>query len=117
MAVTRIAFTGYPVKDMARSRAFYEGALGLSATNDFEGRWVEYHLDNGCFAVTTMFEGAPGGAGIAFEVDDVDAVHAGLKAKGAKVLAEPFATPVCRMSVVADPDGHSVTLHRKSAGR
>ena len=31
-----IAFTVYPVTDMKRARAFYEGDLGLKSSLDFE---------------------------------------------------------------------------------
>jgi predicted enzyme related to lactoylglutathione lyase len=29
---------------------------------------------------------------------------------------EPFETPVCRMAMIADPDGNIVTLHRCKDG-
>ena len=32
ITIKEIAFTGYPVTDMARSRAFYEGVLGLKVS-------------------------------------------------------------------------------------
>ncbi len=115
MAVKHIAFTVYPVKDMARARKFYEGALGLTLGSDFQGKWVEYYLDNGCFAISTMFEGK--GSGIAFEVDDVEAAFAALKKAGATTHMEPFATPVCRNAVLQDPDGNIVGLHTKNEGR
>jgi predicted enzyme related to lactoylglutathione lyase len=115
MAVKHIAFTSYPVKDMKRARAFYEGALGLTLGSEYEGKWVEYYLDNGCFAITTFYPGQ--GSGISFEVDDVDAVHKQLVAAGGKTKNEPFATPGCRMSVVLDPDGNVVMLHKKNEGR
>lgn len=113
--VKHIAFTLYPVKDMARARAFYESDLGLSMTKDFRGRWVEYHLENGAFAITTMTKLAPSGS-IAFEVDDVDAFVERLKAKGVPVKVPPFSTPVCRMAIVADPEGNTLTLHQKTRG-
>jgi predicted enzyme related to lactoylglutathione lyase len=114
--VRRIAFTMYPVRDMARARAFYEGPLGLVATHDFRGEWVEYDLPGGCFALTTMAEGvrpaSDAGGSIAFEVDDVDALVTRLRGEGTRVALEPFSTPVCRMAVVIDPEGNAVTLHR-----
>ncbi len=116
MAVKHIAFTVYPVKDMARARKFYEEALGLELGGEYaEGKWIEYYLDNGCFALTNMYEGT--GCGITFEVDDVDKTVAQLKAAGAGVKMEPFATPVCRNAVLIDPEGNLVSLHTKNAGR
>ena len=48
MKATNIAFTGIPVTDMKRARAFYEGTLGLKPAADFaEGVWIEYEIKNG----------------------------------------------------------------------
>jgi predicted enzyme related to lactoylglutathione lyase len=111
----------YPVTDMARARRFHEEDLGLELTNNFRDRWVEYHLDNGCLAITTMAEGvSPGsdsGGSIAFEVDDVDAMLARLKARRTRVKVEPFSSKVCRMAVVLDPDGNALVIHAKNPGR
>ena len=120
--VKHIAFTMYPVKDMARARRFYENDLGLKVTNNCAaGAWIEYHLDNGCFAITTMAEdvapSANSGGSIAFEVDDVDAVVNRLRTKKTPIKMEPFLTPVCRMAVVLDPEGNALSIHAKNAGR
>ena len=57
--IRHIAFTMYPVSDMARARRFYEETLGLRLTrreaHEFE--WVEYDLDGGTFALTNLKEG------------------------------------------------------------
>jgi predicted enzyme related to lactoylglutathione lyase len=116
--IKKIAFTVYPVTDMARARKFYEEQLGLKKTQDYGGEWVEYDLAGGCFAITTMMSGkvapsAKAGGSIAFEVDgDVDQITSSLKAQGVPVILEPFSSPVCRMSVVCDPEGNAVTIHR-----
>src|SRR2546430_5239264 len=40
-----IAFTGIPVTDMKRARAFYEGVLALRVSGEFgEGVWIEYEI-------------------------------------------------------------------------
>ena len=117
--VKHIAFTVYPVTDMLRARAFYEGDLGLKRSpdpsSDFEGKWVEYALADSCFALTTMMEGlsppARAGGKIAFEVDDVDELVETLRKKGVPVILEPRSTPVCRLAVVSDPEGNGVFLH------
>jgi predicted enzyme related to lactoylglutathione lyase len=51
-------------------------------------------------------------AGIGFEVDNVDAMVATLRAKGTTVNLEPFPTPVCRMAVILDPEGNALTLQQ-----
>lgn len=116
--IKHIAFTMYPVADMARARKFYEEALGLPLAGVHAGGgWVEYHLDNGAFAITTMAKGvkpaANAGGSIAFEVDAVDETVAKLKAAGAKVAVEEFDTPVCRMAFVLDSEGNSLCIHAK----
>jgi len=115
--IKHIAFTVYPVSDMNRARAFYEGTLGLSVSDDYDNHWVEYKPGGkGVFALSDMPEvgrsDAQAGGTIAFEVDDVDAMTGKVRAAGGMVVVEPFDTPVCRMSVVLDPEGNSVILHR-----
>ena len=43
--IKEIAFTAYPVTDMARARAFYEGVLGLTVETNHGDKWVEYGLN------------------------------------------------------------------------
>ncbi|HKM57229.1 MAG TPA: VOC family protein [Chthoniobacterales bacterium] len=43
MKVTEVAFTGYPVTDIARARSFYEDVLKLEHSRTFEspnGFWI-----------------------------------------------------------------------------
>lgn len=115
--VKHIAFTMYQVKDVARARRFYEGALGLRVTNNYRNQWVEYHLGNGCFAITSMAKGVKPGASIAFEVGDVDQTLKALRKMRVQVKLEPFESPVCRMAVVMDGQGNAVTIHAKKPGR
>jgi predicted enzyme related to lactoylglutathione lyase len=115
--IKHVAFTVYPVSDMSRARAFYEGALGLAVSEDFENHWVEYAPGGGgVFALSDMPQvgraDAQAGGTVAFEVDDVDAMTGMVRAAGGMVAVEPFDTPVCRLSVVLDPEGNSVILHR-----
>lgn len=115
--IKKIAFTMYSVTDMKRARDFYENAFGLEVSCvAAEDKWVEYDLEGGCFAITSMVDdvkpSAQSGGQIAFEVDDVDAMTKKLQAKGSKILVEPFDTPVCRMSVVTDTEGNGIVLHK-----
>lgn len=115
--IKHIAFTMYPVVDMTRARRFYEEDLGLRVTKNFKDAWVEYHLGNGCFAITTMADGVKpslrAGGSIAFEVDDLDKELARLKARKVVVKVANIESPVCRMAVLADPEGNAVTIHQK----
>ncbi|MES1156486.1 MAG: VOC family protein [Alphaproteobacteria bacterium] len=115
----KVAFTMYPVADVARARKFYGEVLGLkegSVGNQGEGWWVEYDLPGGgCFALTNFTQDKPSAAAggtIAFEVDDLDTLVADLKAKGVAFNTDMIHSPVCRMIVISDTEGNSVLLHQ-----
>jgi len=115
--LNKVAFTMYPVRDMARARAFYEETLGLGPSrNGPTSPWVEFDLPGGgCLAITTVTQEEPSakaGGTIAFEVDDLPALVADLKAKGVQIPEDDIESPVCRMAVCLDPDGNSIILHK-----
>ena len=118
--IKEIAFTGTPVTDMKRARAFYEGILGLKPTMESAGgMWVEYTvcdstLGLGCYGES--WKPSPDGTCVGFEVDDPDAEVARLKSKGVTVHMEPMETPVCRFAIIFDPDGNKVLIHKRKAG-
>ena len=54
MQVTEIAFSVYPVTDLKRARAFYEGMLGLKPGMVYEGEgagYIEYEIGPGVVAI------------------------------------------------------------------
>jgi predicted enzyme related to lactoylglutathione lyase len=113
----KVAFTMYPVTDMARARAFYEDTLGLGPSNSGPASpWVEFDLPGGgCLAITTVTPNQPSasaGGTIAFEVEDLPALVADLKGKGVPFAAEGIESPVCRMAICLDPDGNAIILHK-----
>ena len=116
--IKHIAFTMYPVTDIARARKFYEDTLGLCLTRREAGEfeWVEYDLEGGTFALTDLKQGGAlsveTGGSIAFEVQNVDQLVEQLRAKGVRVKLEPLSTPVCRLAVILDSEGNAVTLHQ-----
>lgn len=121
MKVVEIAFTCYPVTDLQRARRFYEGVLGLKESQFFgtnEGGFVEYDIGPGTLAICNGapdWKPSPGGGSVGLEVDDFDAAIAHLRSSGCPFRLEPMETPVCHMAVVSDPDGNSVTIHRRKA--
>ena len=120
--VTEIAFSCYPVTDMARARKFYEGVLGLKPTmahGEPGGmQWTEYDIANGTLSLGC---GAPDwkpradGCSVGLEVDDFDQAIAELKAQGVAFKMEPFPTPVCNMAFISDPDGNTICIHKRHA--
>jgi predicted enzyme related to lactoylglutathione lyase len=122
MKIVELAFTGYPVTEMERARAFYEGILKLEPTRVIEnpnGHWIEYDLDSSTFAISNMskeeWKPSSDGPAVAFEVEDFDAAVGELRANNVKFVIEPFESPVCRTTIVADPDGNSVCIHKRHA--
>ena len=117
--ITELGFTGTPVTDMKRARAFYEGMLGLKPTMESAGgMWVEYEvgpstLGIGCYG--EAWKPSPDGTCVAFEVDNLDAEVSRLKSKGVPVRMDIMDTPVCRFAILSDPDGNKVMLHKRGA--
>jgi len=118
LKVTEIAFSCYAVTDINRSRDFYEGILGLKPTTVLEGRWVEYEFGPSALAIGCapgMFKPSPDGCSVAFEVENFDDAIAHLKQHYVKFRIEPMPTPVCHMTMIYDPDGNTICLHKRKA--
>ncbi|MBL9207330.1 MAG: VOC family protein [Opitutaceae bacterium] len=119
--VKEIAFTGYPVTDMPRARAFYEGLLRLVPTTTFEHEgksWIEYDVGPATLAITNMaqkWKPSPDGPSVALEVEDFTAAVAAMRTANVTFYVEPMDSSVCWLAVVADPDGNSIALHHRHA--
>ena len=115
--IKEIAFTGIPVTDIKRARAFYEGMLGLKTSKEsVGGLWVEYDLGTGTLGIGSYGEAwkpSLNGTCIALETDDVDAEVAQLQGQGVTVAMAAMETPVCRFAIIADPDGNQIMLHQR----
>jgi len=121
MKIKEIGFAVYPSKDIARSRAFYEGVLGLVAPEHTEetgnSTWVEYEIGPGAALSIGKMDGlepSKDGPSVALEVEDFDVAISELRAASVVFLMEPFDTPVCRMASIADPDGNSILIHKRT---
>lgn len=116
--VKDIAFTGYPVTDMARSRVFYEGVLGLKpqmAHESPEMAWTEYEIGSNTLALACVKDWHPStdGATIALEVEDIDAAIAHLQQQGVRFCLDKHESPVCHFCTVLDPDDNQIMLHQR----
>ena len=118
----KVAFTMFPVKETERARAFYEGTLGLKVgSHSGNGVWTEYDLPGGgCLALFNHPDpkaaATPGGASIAFEVEDLGVLVKRLKGEGVKFEAEEVESPVCRMAILKDTEGNTIILHKLKRG-
>jgi uncharacterized protein YndB with AHSA1/START domain/catechol 2,3-dioxygenase-like lactoylglutathione lyase family enzyme len=119
LAVKKVAFTMYPITDVARARKFYEGTLGLEvgmAGGQGGMHWIEYDLPGGgCLALTNATGEEPSataGGTIALEVVDLTRLMGELKAKGVLFKSDVIRGPRCRMAVCLDSEGNSILLHQ-----
>ena len=104
------------VRDMGRSRAFYEGVLGIP----FEGdeHWLEARLGDVRFALhalsASVEEISSGSISLNFRVGDADAAAERVRAAGYEVreaMREAYGTSF----EVVDPDGYRIYLFQPSA--
>jgi predicted enzyme related to lactoylglutathione lyase len=115
----KVAFTMYPITDVARARKFYEEIFGLklgSHGHHGDKAWIEYDLPGGGCLALSNFTGeqpsANSGGTIALEVEDLDTLIADLKAKDVTFRSGVIHSPVCRMAVCLDSEGNSILLHQ-----
>jgi predicted enzyme related to lactoylglutathione lyase len=117
--ITEIACTATPVRDIKKSREFYEGVLGLKPTMESAGgMWVEYDVGPSTFAIGCfgdMWKPSSDGTSVVFEVDNLDAEIARLKSKGVKFAMEAFDAPLCHFAIIYDPDGNPILIHKRKA--
>ncbi len=114
-----IAFTIYAVTDIKKSRAFYEGVLGLVPNDDFPAKpdsvWIEYNIGPGTLSIGCSPDWKPSsdGAVAALEAIDFDKVMKILKDAKVEFKVEPMDFPGCKMAVVYDPDRNCVSIHHR----
>ena len=107
----------FPIEDATRARAFYEDVLGLTrGLASPNGIWTEYDLPGGgCLALfrhpDPNFVRTVGGASIAFEVANLDALNERLAAAGVVYRGGMIHAPNCRMSNILDSEGNAIILH------
>ena len=122
LKATEIAFTCYPVTDMARARKFYENVLGLKPTVVFGEpggmQWTEYDIGPGTLALgcgAPDWTPRPDGCSVGLEMENFEAAVAHLRAHHVKFQVEPMETPVCHMAFIFDSEGNLVCIHKRKA--
>ncbi len=119
--IKEIAFVAYAVSDIAASRKFYEGVLGLKTNDEFDGTknpyFIEYAVGNSTLAIGQSPEWKPSedGASVALEVDNFDETIVMLKKQNVAFKVEPQDFFTCKMAVIQDPDKNKVCIHQKRA--
>lgn len=118
MRIAEFAFIVYPATDKARSRAFYEGVLGLTPAMSLDipdGFWIEYEIGPHTLAVGMEPFLKPSGDGphLAMEVEDFDQTIEHLQHHNVQFAHEPFDLPGCRAAIIVDPDGNKLGIHQR----
>jgi predicted enzyme related to lactoylglutathione lyase len=100
-----------PVSDLDAAKAIYSALLGAPHTD--QPYYVGYSADG--FEVGLAPHGDVAGGPVAYaDVDDLDAVCAGLLAAGATQRSAPReVSPGVRVCVLADTDGNPIGLRGK----
>ncbi|MGW6717266.1 VOC family protein [Streptomyces sp. MCL20-2] len=101
--------------DPDRSRAFYGDALGLAVYREFgtgPERGTVYFLGGGFLEVSGRGDEPPSSAiRIWLQVDDAEAAHEELRAKGVTVLRPPKREPWGLVEMwIEDPDGVRIAV-------
>ena len=75
--------------------------------------YMEYEIGPGVVAIGAGSEQLK--TSVALEVDNFDQAINELKQAGTKFAIEPSDFPGCRMAAALDPDGNTVTIHRRKS--
>ncbi len=121
--IKEIAFVFHAVTDCSRARDFYETLLGLKIGFQIEfapGQWwIEYDIAGVALAICNAFIGPDGkftrASCVTFEVADLDATLAALRAAQVPITQDVMEFPPCRMFAAADPDGNEIRFHQRKA--
>jgi lactoylglutathione lyase len=129
MMFCKVDYIMVNVSDMSRSVAFYRDILGLSLKFESPG-WSEFQTGATTLALHQIrarvaglgpapAEPVAGTCSIGFSVEDLDATHRELSARGAPFALAPTeqANEGIRLAVCADPDGLAISFAEPLAGK
>ena len=111
--VEKLGNVYFSLVDVEAAVHFYQDVLGLPLKLRDGDRWVAFDLGNTTLALTRQEEQAPGvpsGPVLSLRADDLDALVAQLRERGAEV-ADPQDGHHERFAKLAVPGGHTVVLY------
>jgi predicted enzyme related to lactoylglutathione lyase len=126
--ITRIQSTHVYVTDQDRAKAFYTEKLGFTVRMDApmgpDNRWLELAPAGGGDTSLVLAKPTPGMpeydlatsmigtfATFIFAVDDMNATHQELSARGVEFRDQPSRQDWGWWATIADPDGNVIGLH------
>lgn len=123
--MTRLIEVTIHVRDVERSRSFYE-RLGVECgpvDSDEPGgprhvhaTWGKWSATNDDFLMLNLYpadEGVSATAELGFAMDDLDALHARLLAERVEIVQAPEKRPWGTMATYRDPDGNTVSVTQR----
>jgi len=118
--ISEFAFIIYPATDLSRSRAFYEGILGLKSSmlvQDGDQFYVEYEVGPHTLGIGNepFLKASGDGPHLVLEVVDFGEAIDHLRQSKVTFVVEPFALPACNAAIVVDPDGNKLGIHKRNA--
>jgi catechol 2,3-dioxygenase-like lactoylglutathione lyase family enzyme len=108
------------VRDYRAARDWYVGTLGLRVEFEIPDRRTAALQDDGGFTLFVAEGDTPSGAGavfLTFQVDDVEATHGTLAARGVTFTRVPQKLYWGYGAELLDPDGHRVGLWDETSMR
>jgi len=121
MTVTSIQVVSVPVADQERAQRFYIGQLGFETRLDSDAgpdgsRWVMLGIPRHPTSITlvTWFPDMPAGSlrGLVLGTDDIDALHARLRAARVEVSDGIETAPWGRYFTLYDSEGNGLVIQQ-----
>lgn len=117
MATPQLDFSSIQVKDLEKSRDFYQSYLGFEIENENPEAYVFKNEKGAYFCIRKPLidlakAGKLGwGVGLWFSVPDVEKRYGELNDKKVKIVKELADSPFGKIFTVEDPDGYYITFH------
>jgi len=100
------------VSDMQRSVAFYRDVVGYPLRFESPG-WTEFATEGTTLALHLQGETPAGVCLPGVSVEDLDAFHADVTAKGVRCVKPPRQQESIRLAQYADPDGLTFSVSER----
>ncbi|MDT9755465.1 VOC family protein [Heyndrickxia coagulans] len=117
MATPQLDFSSIQVRDLEKSREFYQNTLGFEIENENPGAYVFKNEKGASFAIrkplVDLDRAGKLGWGVAlwFSVPDVEKRYDDVRGKEVKIVKDLTDSPFGKVFTVDDPDGYYITFH------
>jgi len=117
----KVAFTMYPIRDVARARRFYEDVLGLAVGlngNQGDKWWIEYDLPGVAASRSRISSPTNRAPRPAARLPSRSRISMRLSPTSSQRAQRSVVQgPNCRMTTCLDTEGNSIILHQRNPKR